>query len=330
MGLRKGLSFAAIVAIAAGFTREARAQTVKLQATAPVKLQATAPAAPPPAPPAAPPPAPPPAAPAAPAPPVEGGTRLAVAFAQRGITNPEKILSPEADFNLTGIGGPFGVVGGISGIHANLALGAAYSLTDDLGVRATVIPIEFNSPTAFLGPSVGATYRLLKGDFELGVAADVLIQTCGSDSACYNPQYFSIGNNAGIFFNASAPMRLHFGKSAVLDTQPGLFFGGDGFGPVFGFAVPVQFAYDIVESVHVGVATGFRMDLAVPKNVRENQGNTVDVPLGLFGGYAMPGKEGPVFDLDAFFTWPEFLNGANTAEGGFFDFGLSFIYYLYL
>ena len=328
MGLRKGLSFAAVVAVAAGFTQEARAQTVKLQATAPAKLQATAPAAPPPAPPAA--PAAPvvataSVAPAAPPPPVEGGTRLAVAFAERGITNPEKILSPAADFDITGIGGPFG-----TGVHANLALRAAYSLTDDLGVRATVIPIEFNDPTAFLGPSLGATYRLLKGDFELGVAADVLIQTCGSASLCYNPQYFSTGNNAGIFFNASAPMRLHLGKSAVLDTQPGLFFGGDGFGPVFGFAVPVQFAYDIVESVHVGVATGFRMDLAVPKNVRENQGNTVDVPLGLFGGYAMPGKEGPVFDLDAFFTWPEFLNGANTAEGGFFDFGLSFIYYLYL
>jgi hypothetical protein len=257
---------------------------------------------------------------------VEGGTRLAVAFAQRGITNPEKILSPEADFNLTGIGGPFGF-GGISGVHANLALGAAYSLTDDLGVRATVIPIEFNSPTAFLGPSVGATYRLLKGDFELGVAADVLIQTCGSASFCYNPQYFSIGNNAGIFFNGSAPMRLHLGKSAVLDTQPGLFVGGDGGGAVFGFDVPVQFVYDIIEPVHVGVGTGFRMDLAVRGS---NQGHSVDVPLGFFGGYAMPGKDGPVFDLDAFFTWPEFLNGANTAEGAFFDFGLSFIYYLYL
>jgi hypothetical protein len=307
--IRKLMTVVAVTVVAAS-AREARAQAVAVQATVP------APAA------------------AAPAAPAEGGYRLPVSYTERGITNPEKILSPELDFDITRVPGLGAPPPGAAAVVANLAIGAGYSITNDLGVRATVIPIQFNPTVHYLGPNLGATYRFLKGDFELGVAGDVLIQTCGTGSLCVNPQSPTIlpSDNAGVFFSPSLPMRLHIGKQAVLDAQPGLVVGGDGAGPQVGLRVPVSFAYDIVEPVvHAGVFTGFDMNFTTPKNLLGvTIGDQVSVPLGIFGGCAVPGKEGPIADIDAFFGWAALFNGGATTETGFYTFGVTGIYYLYL
>jgi hypothetical protein len=306
------------VAVVAAFTHEAHAQAVKLEATAP----------------AAPPPpaatvvvAAPGAASAAPA--AEEHYRLPVSYTERGITNPEKILSPEADLVVTNVAPGGGA--GSKGI-VNLALQAGYSITDDLGVRATVVPLELNSPFAYLGPSVGATYRFLKGDFELGVAADLTVQTC-SDTGCFNP-LTGVGFGVGVAFVPSVPMRFHFGKKAILDLQPGI--------PIVdltkttttvGLNVPVRFAYDIIEPLHVGAMTGFGFNFNAPAPA--TVGDSFFIPFGIFGGYAIAAKEGPMLDIDPFFLWPQLFTpatqaGANKANGAFIEVGVNVIYYLYL
>jgi|HubBroStandDraft_2_1064218.scaffolds.fasta_scaffold24458_2 hypothetical protein len=325
MSLQRSLSFAAACTVVATFAQGAHAQAVKLQATAPAApppptatVAVTAPAAPAPA------------VAAAPAAPAAGGYRLPVSYTERGITNPAGILSPEADFIVTNYA-PFGGLGG-SIATVSLALGAGYSITDDFGVRATVIPLEFNSPFAYLGPSIGATYRLLKGDFELGVAADINLQTCG-DAGCYNPQIGG-GTGIGIVFAPSVPMRVHLlDKKAVLDFQPAIPIGTVGDGAFVGLNVPVRFAYDIIEPVHVGAMTGFGFDFKAPNGL--TVGDTFAIPFGVFGGYALAGKEGPMLDIDPFVLWPNLFTpaaqtGLSKADGSFVEVGVNLTYYLYL
>jgi hypothetical protein len=274
----------------------------------------------------------------APAEPAEEHYRLPVSYVERGITNPAKILSPEVDFGVTNFSQTFTTAGPLgsasvtlSQAYVNLAILAGYSITDDFGVRATVVPLEFNSPFAYLGPAVGATYRFLKGDFEMGVAADLTVQTCGT-AGCYNPQY-GPGNGAGVVFVPSVPMHLHFGKKARLDVQPGIPIANVGAGTTVGLAVPVQFAYDIVEPLHVGAMTGVNVNFVAPNGA--TVGDTFAIPAGVFGGYAIAGKDGPMLDIDPFVLWPVLFTpasqtGFGKADGAFVDVGVNVTYYLYL
>jgi hypothetical protein len=243
------------------------------------------------------------------------GIRLPVSYVERGITNPALILSPELDIGVVRVAGALG-----NTITAGaLQLGAGFSITDDFGVRATILALQLNSPFQYTGPSFGATYRFVKGDFELGAAADVTIATPS-------------GVSAGVVFTPSIPARVHFGKTARLDITAGLpVTAGEGLkSAVVGLGIPVVLSVDIVEPLHVGVGSGFEiLDFS-------QAGHTVAVPLGFIAGYAVAGPHGPIVDIDPFFEWPYLFTpgttgpGSSKVQAGFFQLGLTVTGYLYL
>lgn len=57
------------------------------------------------------------------------------------------------------------------------------------------------------------------------------------------------------------------------------------------------------------------------------------MPLGVFGGYASAGNQGPIVDIDLFFTWLTFISGAPgiaNPDAKDFEIGLMVTGYLYL
>jgi hypothetical protein len=258
----------------------------------------------------------------------EGGIVLPVSYVERGITNPQGILSPVGDFGIGRAallpGSPLGVppaIGGVAGaftppLSVQLTLGAGYAITDDFGVRASVLAMSFNPTVQYFGPSIGATYRFVKGDFEVGAALDVGFST--------------ISGAGGVALTPGLPMHVHFGKTARLDITPEIPISTPGAVSV-GIAIPVQFAYDIMEPLHVGVVTGYAMNFNKPGG--ETIGDSVAIPLGFIAGYAIAGPKGPVLDLDPFFVWPGLFTPGITGSAigsGAYDFGIEATYYLYL
>jgi hypothetical protein len=261
------------------------------------------------------------------APAAESGERLPVSYTERGITNPAMILSPYVDFNVTrlqiaamGLGAPGTSTG------AELGIGTGFSITDDFGVRAAPVNVIFGSNSQFQGLTFGATYRFLKGDFEMGGALDIFVST---------------PSPAGATFAPSVPMRLHFSKAAILDVQPTIPISTSGSGQnlapggtTVGLSVPIQFAYDLIEPVfHIGANTGVEMAFNPPAPV--TVGDTFGIPLGVFFGYAVPSKNGPLLDIDPYFRWPAlFLPGApaplDKVQAGLFQAGVTVTGYIYL
>jgi hypothetical protein len=217
--------------------------------------------------------------------------RLPLSYTERPLTLPRLVLNPAAEFNVTKEDDTF----------VNLAITAAFGITDDLQVQADVAPLQL-SPTAkygqteWPGPSVGVKYRFLRGSFELGVRADVILVT-------YSPL-------SGAIFHPEIPARLHIGKSVRIDAAPSAYirFISDGSGrptnTTVGLYVPVAAAFDIIEPLHVGLDTGIWI------GDMKTVGDTFAIPLGIFAGYAIGGKDGPILDIDPFFRWPTFATPA--------------------
>ena len=259
---------------------------------------------------------------------------LPVSYPERPLTYPAGILDPALDVDFQRIPGAasatLGAAAPGSQIATSLALGAGYAITNDFGVRATVLNMSLTpSPVYYSGVTGGATYRFLRGTFEMGIALDG-----GVELAPPSSNISAIG-----VITPSIPMHIHLGKPARLDivpTFPILTGGGTmGVGGTtdVGFAVPIQLAVDIIEPLHVGVTTGYGMILNPPNP--ETVGNSVFIPVGFIAGYAIAGRKGPVLDLDPMFLWSELFMpgapaGASKVNSGTYIFGLEATVYLYL
>jgi len=260
-----------------------------------------------------------PAPAAAPAAAPEG--RYPVAQAERPLTLPKMVLTANADLNIASYSSPGGLGGSSS--FLNLGLGAAFGITDDLSVRAMVLPLQLTGPAGSgfhygqytglagigsPGPSAGATYRFMKTDLlEVGGALDVGI--------------LSITGISGFMVTPGVPVRIHATKEIRIDTgafipilNESITVSGGAFGgsssastTVEGLNIPVSALYDINEPIHVGVATGF--GIGSFKDV----GNSTAVPLGIFAGYALQGSQGPMLDIDPYFMFPALLTPGNAA-----------------
>ena len=171
------------------------------------------------------------------------------------------------------------------------------------------------------GPGVGATFRLLRGDLELGVSLDASLIT--------------VQQLSGVVITPGVPVRLHLGKQLRLDTgaflaitRASIDLGGNLSASLnsTGLTIPVSVLYDIIEPVHVGVNTGF--GIADFSNV----GESAAIPLGIFAGYAIKGPNGPLLDIDPFFTFPALVTpGASQAtQTGVYAVGVNVGGFLYL
>jgi hypothetical protein len=257
--------------------------------------------------------------------------RLPVPYVDRGITNPAAILSPELDFDISHVGldAPGGDAVG------TMAFGAGYSFTDDFGMRATAFVLQFNDPFQLDSGALGATYRFIKGEFELGLALDWIYQAP------------AVGQSGQVIL-PSLPMHIHFGHRARLDITPTLPISTAGIyiPPVVavgggkttvGIDVPLQLSVQLIDQLHLGVGTGFDMTFnpgstAVPGITF---GDTFFIPLGFEVGVAIPGPHGPILDMTPFFLWPSlFVPGIqaprDAVQSGSWFTGVRFTGYFYL
>jgi hypothetical protein len=216
--------------------------------------------------------------------------RLPLSFTERPLTLPRLVLNPLAELSVAKDDDTF----------VNLGVSAAFGITDDIQLEATPLPFQL-SPTLKYGqaeqpgPSLGATFRFLKGSFELGAHADATLVT-------YSPL-------SGGIVRPGIPARIHIGKSVRIDAAAYLpiYFIDAGTGSsttTVGLQVPLAAAFDIIEPIHVGMNTGARIDDL------KAAGNTFAIPFGLFAGYAIGGKDGPLLDIDPFFRWSSFATPA--------------------
>jgi hypothetical protein len=262
----------------------------------------------------------------------EGEGRLPVAEAERPLTLPRFILNPEGDFALVRVGGgpvALGAPPAPSQLYANLSVAIGFGITDDLTVRALVLPLQLAGPagTGFHygelegdpGPSIGASYRFVRGQVEVAASLDVGIVTQQAVS--------------GATLDPGIPVRIHANKSLRIDTGAYVPIAtitpsvrGAKSTTAAGLTIPVSVLYDITEPIHVGVATGFGV------GDFNDAGDTSYIPLGFFCGYAVAGKNGPILDIDPSFTFPTLITpgAAKATDTADYVFGLTVGGFFYL
>jgi hypothetical protein len=246
----------------------------------------------------------------------DGGQRYPLAYVDRPLTLPSISLSPDVSFDATQIVKDPNTA--TKTLQTNLAFsgGFGFGITDDLEVRASIGTLQFTPTFNYLEPRLGATYRFVGADqFNMGVHAEATVLT--------------LAGAAGARFALAIPFLIRLGSSARLDLAPGA--------PVtiqekkattFGLEVPVSFAFQIVEPIHIGARTSATItDFSAP-------GRNLVIPLGFFLGISL-GSERPIVELDPYFTWTEFATpGAqldnNKLSIDKFSAGLTARLYLYL
>jgi hypothetical protein len=232
-----------------------------------------------------------------------GGGELPVPFVERPLTLPEKHLRADASFNV--IHYSFGP-GFTTNITA-LFLGAAFGITDDFEVSAVVIPLQFSEDFRYLNPDIGATYRFVEGDVEVGARLHLSIPVAGD-------RYFGI--------LPSLPVLIRMGDIARLDTgvnfsflfptgngDPIVAWAGYNFAPYsFEGGIPLKFTFQIVPQAFVGLRTGFgvaNFDFA---------GESTFIPLGFHGGGTIENDGKPLVDITGNFDFPLFLTPGSDGD----------------
>jgi hypothetical protein len=268
---------------------------------------------------------------------VSQGLRLPVAYVERPLTYSAGILNPELDFNIYRFGLNFQGGNINTDVIGTMAFGSGYSITDDFGVRATLFDLQFNKNFGLDLGAIGATYRLVKGSFELGLGIDWVYQ------AAAQAGFFPAGQD----ILPSLPMRVHFGHVVRLDLTPtlpittqGIYVPGLGaFGggkATVGLAVPVALAIQPVDQLHFGVGTGFSFAFNAPSGRGGfDFGDSFYIPLDFEVGVTVPGPHGPVFDMTPFFALPTLFvpgvqNGVDAVQSGVWQAGVKFTGYFYL
>jgi hypothetical protein len=256
--------------------------------------------------------------------------RMPVGEAQRPITLPAMTLAPQVNLEMQNFKPTSGT--GVNRFDVASEVRVGFGITNDFEVHANVAPVTWTNGVQYgldgvpltegnIGPSVGATHRFLRGDFEIGASLDL---------------GFNFINDANVVkftVYPGLPARLHLGKSARLDTGvyvPVLVakdaFVSPNLKPYPGLKVPVSFLYDVAPTVHFGVTTGF-------ETLFDDFGHDIRIPIGAEWGYAIRGEKGPILDIANFMRFPAmFTPGADRDKTvpGVYVFGFSARGYLYL
>lgn len=240
----------------------------------------------------------------------DNGQRYPVAYVDRPLTLPGFTLSPDVGFDATQIVEDPSAAERTLATNLALTGGFTFGITEDVEVRASIGTLRFMPAFEYLEPRLGLTYRFVGAEsFNMGIRAEVTALT--------------LPGEAGARVEASLPLLIRLGSSARLDMAPGALFtlqekkattsasvscltaGAD---PTIGTAkdgwcgginVPVSFAFQMVEVIHIGARTSaYIVDLS-------NPGESLTIPLGFFLGISL-GSERPIFELDPYFTWTEF------------------------
>jgi len=274
--------------------------------------------------------------------------RLPVSEAQRPLTLPRLVLAPEIGFDVDHRPN--------QGAYGDLDASGQFGITDDLMVDALVAPLQLWAPpgnanlvypnesrvqygetTRNRGPSVGLTYRFLRGSTEI--------------AGSLTGRVFTVPGLSGGAIIPSLPIRVHATERVRVDVvptvnveiatqspSPGPVIVGGGVPVPSGAAprtsanavrvdVPVSALYNLTEAFDVGVTSGLTIyDV-------NNADATTGIPLGGFLGYTIAGAHGPIADIDPYFTFPYLLmplRRSSTTDANQYVVGLDVIGYLYL
>ncbi|MCC7383426.1 MAG: hypothetical protein IT384_16430 [Deltaproteobacteria bacterium] len=232
-----------------------------------------------------------------------GGSRLAVEFAKRPLTNGRFILVPQLDFTLAKAGA------GDPGIA--LALGATFGVTDDLDVYATVLPLALAPAAGYGDIALGGTFRFMKGNTEVGLRVDVYLPT-----------------STVIHLSAGVPILFHFGDKMRLDT--GLMADFTTFDPFsFQLRIPLQLGFQLIPMLAAQLRTGYTLPLA-PSTPGPD---AMAIPLGVAAIISIPGKNNqPMLDIIPAFDWGAFLTpaGASAVNADVFTLTVTAKFYLFI
>lgn len=266
-----------------------------------------------------------------------GALRLPVPEAQRPVTLPKLVLAPEAGFDVDRQGN--------AGVFGNLTLSARFGITDDLTLDAVVAPLQlwvprgggfgYGETTEDRGPSLGLTYRFVRGPVEV--------------AASLAGRLFTVSGLSGSAIMGSLPIRIHATESLRLDATPtvNVWIAQQtpstppttiGITPVGAppstatsasavrLQLPLDAIYNVTRAFDLGVTTGLTVYDA------SDARNTTGIPLGALMGFAMAGSQGPVLDVDPYFSLPYLLMPGRTqpTNSGQYVIGVDLTGYLYL
>lgn len=213
--------------------------------------------------------------------------RYPVAFVDRPLTLPSLGLSPDVTFDATQIVQDPNAVERTLQTNLAFAAGMGFGITEDLEARVSIGTMRFVPDFQYLEPRVGVTFRFVGAEsFNMGIRAETTALT--------------LPGEAGVRIEASLPFLVRIGSSARLDLAPGAPLTIQEQKAVsFGLNVPVAFAFQVVDAIHIGARTSATItDFA-------NPGENLLIPLGFFAGISL-GSERPIVEIDPYFTWNEF------------------------
>ncbi|MEZ4298695.1 MAG: hypothetical protein R3B70_27340 [Polyangiaceae bacterium] len=216
-----------------------------------------------------------------------GAQQYPVAYVDRPLTLPSLGVSPDVTFDATQIVQDPNAAERTLQTNLAFAGGLTFGILDDLEVRASIGTIRFVPDFQYLEPKLGLTFRFVGAEsFNMGIRAETTALT--------------LPGEAGVRVEASLPFLVRLGSSARIDLAPGA--------PVtfqekkavtVGLNVPVAFAFQVVEVLHIGARTSATiLDFSDP-------GQNLVIPLGFFLGLSL-GSERPIVEIDPYFTWNEF------------------------
>ncbi|MEZ4310144.1 MAG: hypothetical protein R3F14_19050 [Polyangiaceae bacterium] len=172
-----------------------------------------------------------------------GAQQYPVAYVDRPLTLPSLGVSPDVTFDATQIVQDPNAAERTLQTNLAFAGGLTFGILDDLEVRASIGTIRFVPEFQYLEPKLGLTFRFVGAEsFNMGIRAETTALT--------------LPGEAGIRVEASLPFLVRLGSSARIDLAPGA--------PVtfqekkavtVGLNVPVAFAFQVVEVLHIGART---------------------------------------------------------------------------
>lgn len=249
-----------------------------------------------------------------------------LAYSARPLTLPTLAISPQLDGLLDNLSTRTAAqiyTQNPKTLDLTTSLGASVGVFESIEVGAVVVPLQVFPEVVYGDPQVHATFRFVKGSFELaGYINTVFVTSDVMDPELMLPV---VDKSASVLFQPGLFSRIHGGNHFKLDIGAIIPIQLGSNVSDLGLSVPIEIAFNLVDWFHLGATTGFGIvDFKDPAL-------SSYLPLGFITGFAFGGDR-PAVDLDALFRWPQFFApGANDKiDSTDFQAGLSLKVYIYL
>lgn len=233
--------------------------------------------------------------------------RLPTQFSQRPLTVPR--------FTVVGSAGlAVAKVPRVDEVGVGISFGGAFGITDNFEVGLTLLPLILRPQARYGNPNLQATYRLLDGGFELGIASSMSIPTRDGDD---------------LTLGFSLPMQIR-GRRLRFVTGIGVGVSFTEPDPTAVMSIPLQLNLSLTEQLFGRVRSG--LNVVVSSVPGADAVDRLLIPLGLSLGFTIPQGGQPLVDLSADFDWPLFLvpGAQDKVVQDLFTVGVSANFYFFL